>query len=282
MPSSSFVSGDRKTVMCAVDSGTLIAKGDLVYLATDDVRHLSSLSDSGTKAQNQAAANLVFIGVAMRSSPDGSTAPIPVATSGVFEFDCASATFEIGDLIGPAGTGSGGNDGVSATTVVAVAAPDLAIGRVAKRVAVAGVRVQIQVQSTILGSVQDGLVDGGKIWDGVVVLAQGAPTAETTTTPTFAAAEIKGGIITSTQTAAVTGTLDTGADMDTALAGNIFGTNYAIDWTLINLGSSSGAVTMTASTGHTYVGNATVAIATSARFRSRRTAADTWITYRLS
>lgn len=109
---------------------------------------------------------------------------------------------------------------------------------------------------------------------------QGTPTAETSTTQAYLASEILGGIITSTQTGAVTGTLDTGANMDAIFAGAGIG-DY-VDWTLINLGSSSGAVTVTASSGHTIVGNAVVAIATSATFRSRKTAANTWVTYRLN
>lgn len=111
-------------------------------------------------------------------------------------------------------------------------------------------------------------------------IQQQTPTAETSTTQTYLAAEILTGIITSTQTGAVTGTLDTGANMDLAFPNAQAGD--AIDWVLINLGSSSGAVTVTASTGHTIVGNAVVAITTSAIFRSRKTAADTWVTYRIA
>lgn len=110
--------------------------------------------------------------------------------------------------------------------------------------------------------------------------AQLTPTAETATTQAYLAAELLTGIITSTQTGAVTGTLDTGANMDTALTGAI--NNDSIDFTIINLGSASGAVTLTAATGHTIVGNAVIAIATSATFRSRRTGANTWVCYRLN
>jgi len=39
---------------------------------------------------------------------------------------------------------------------------------------------------------------------------------------------------------------------------------------------------MAAGTAHTYVGNATVAITTSATFRTRKTAANTYVTYRIS
>lgn len=110
--------------------------------------------------------------------------------------------------------------------------------------------------------------------------AQPTPTAETATTQTWLAAELLTGIITSTQTGAVTATLDTGANLDTALTGAI--NNDSIDYAIVNLGSASGAVTVTASSGHTIVGNPVVAIATSATFRSRRTGTNTWVCYRLN
>ena len=39
----------------------------------------------------------------MQRSRSGETAPIRVATTGVFEFDCASGTFELGDMVGADG-----------------------------------------------------------------------------------------------------------------------------------------------------------------------------------
>ena len=41
----------------------------------------------------------MFAGVAMQASRSGDTQPIRVATTGVFEFDCLSTTFEVGDLM---------------------------------------------------------------------------------------------------------------------------------------------------------------------------------------
>ncbi len=108
------------------------------------------------------------------------------------------------------------------------------------------------------------------------IKAQPAPTAVNTTATTTAAA-ILGGIITSTTAAAVALTVPTGADMDT---GTAFDVDFAVDWTVINTGGAN-AVTVTANTGHTLVGLATVAANTSGRFRTRKTAADTFVTYRL-
>lgn len=117
---------------------------------------------------------------------------------------------------------------------------------------------------------------------GGVFFKQAAPVAKSTTTPTLAVADLLTGIVTSTNASAVTATLDTGTLMDAGVDGTTLGVDVAFDWSLENLGSSSGAATVTASSGHTVVGNMVVAITTTGRFRSRRTAAATWITYRLA
>jgi len=114
---------------------------------------------------------------------------------------------------------------------------------------------------------------------GVQLKAQPTPTAKTGNA-TLTIAELLTGIVTATSSSAVALTLPTGTLSDAgffALSNNI-----AFDWSVINLGSVLGAVTMTAGTDHTYVGNATVAINTSAQFRSRRTATNTWVSYRLA
>lgn len=97
-------------------------------------------------------------------------------------------------------------------------------------------------------------------------------------TGTLTAALVFGGIVTSTTAAAVTATLDTGTIFDAA---QTFGVNDYVDWTVINTGGTN-AFTVTASTGHTIVGTAAVAANTSGRFRTRKTAANTFVTYRMS
>jgi hypothetical protein len=88
-------------------------------------------------------------------------------------------------------------------------------------------------------------------------------------------------IITVTQTAAVTLVLPTGTLTDAGVLGGQLLVGQAFDWNVINLGSSSGAVTMSGGTGNTYVGSTSVPIATSATFRTRKTAANTFVTYRI-
>ena len=97
-------------------------------------------------------------------------------------------------------------------------------------------------------------------------------------TGTLTAAMIASGIVTSTTAAAVTATLDTGAVMDAALQMEI---GESFDWAAINTGGAAFTVTAAAS-GHTVVGAGAVAAATSAIFRTRKTAADTFVTYRLA
>ena len=96
-------------------------------------------------------------------------------------------------------------------------------------------------------------------------------------TGALTAAMMLSGIVTSTTAAAVAGTVPTGTVMDLA---SQFEIGESFDWSVIATGAN--AFTVTAATGHTIVGTAAVATATSGRFRTRKTAANTFVTYRLS
>ena len=105
---------------------------------------------------------------------------------------------------------------------------------------------------------------------------QGAPVA-VDVTGAISAAAIQGMVVTSTTAAAVAGTVPTGAVMDLAAQMSI---NQYIDWSVINTGPNT--FTVTAASGHTLLGAAAVATATSGAFRTRKTAADTFVTQRMS
>ena len=105
---------------------------------------------------------------------------------------------------------------------------------------------------------------------------QGNPVALNATGAVTAAA-ILGGIVTSTTAAAVAGTVPTGAVMD---ASSSFNVGDSVDWSVITTGAN--AFTVTAASGHTLVGNMVVAAGKAGRFRTRKTAADTFVTYSLS
>ena len=94
---------------------------------------------------------------------------------------------------------------------------------------------------------------------------------------TLTIAELKTGIIQYTG-AAATLTLPTGTLSEGGFSG-IY-TNMTFEWSVINTGS--GTCTIGAGTAHTIVGGTTVAAGASGRFASRRTAANTFVTYRLS
>ena len=96
-------------------------------------------------------------------------------------------------------------------------------------------------------------------------------------TGTLTALMVATGIVTSTTALATTATLDTGTVMDAALDMVV---DEAFDWAAINTGGAN-AFTVTASAGHTLEGSGVVALTSSAVFRTRKTAANTFVTSRL-
>lgn len=119
---------------------------------------------------------------------------------------------------------------------------------------------------------------------------QGTPTAKTVAV-TLTIAELLTGIITGTHTAGATAayTLPTGALVD---AGVTMEVDDSFDWCLINLSAAAlDSITVTAGATHTIVGNPIVQSAhsttggiygNSSEWRTRKTAADTFVTYRIS
>jgi hypothetical protein len=97
-------------------------------------------------------------------------------------------------------------------------------------------------------------------------------------TGTLTAALILGGIVTSTTAAAVTATLDTGAVMDAVIDMDV---DDCFAWSAINTGGANAFTVTAAASGHTIVGAGAVAASTSGRFRTLKTAADTYVTYRI-
>lgn len=140
--------GDTNPVVAAVDSGTVIEIGDVVWLDTDDAKPASDQADQGSETDNQTLLSSNFLGVAMQRSRSGDTDPVRVATTGVFEFDCPSGTFELGDLIG-VDENSGGTLLLN-QQVDSVADSAYAVARVAKREPSATTSVLIDIRSTIM------------------------------------------------------------------------------------------------------------------------------------
>jgi hypothetical protein len=112
--------------------------------------------------------------------------------------------------------------------------------------------------------------------DGVLAYNQPSPTSKSAAA-TLTVAELKTGIIQYTGGAA-TLTLPTGT-----LTEGGFNSPYismTFEWSVINTGS--GTCTIGQGTAHTITGGATVAAGASGRFATRRTASNTYVSYRLS
>lgn len=115
---------------------------------------------------------------------------------------------------------------------------------------------------------------------GATVRIQGAPAA-VNVTATLTIADLLSGIITSTTAAAVAGTLPTGTLTDGGFTGNdALAVGDSFDWSVIATGAN--AFTVGAGTDHTLVGSGVVVAVTSGHFRTRKTAANTFVTYRLA
>jgi hypothetical protein len=119
---------------------------------------------------------------------------------------------------------------------------------------------------------------------------QGAPNAQTVAA-TLTIANLLTGIVTGTHNAGATQayTLPTGTLVDAALQ---FSNDDSFDWCLINLSAAAiDTITVTAGADHTIVGNPIVQSAhastggiygNSSLWRTRKSAANTYITYRIA
>ncbi len=142
--------GDTNPVIVPVDSGTVIEIGDMVWQDTDDAKPASDLTYQANLSQTQEYfIDSGFIGVAEQQSRSGDTDPIRVATSGTFEFDCASATFELGDFIGA--DDNAGGTALTDQQVIQTGHAANAVGRVAKRVSTAATLVYVRIRSALMG-----------------------------------------------------------------------------------------------------------------------------------
>lgn len=128
--------GDTCPVQAPFDTAVAIAIGDLCYIdsSTGKVEPASNFTWTSDLATTQPLFAARFVGVAgQRYDGTNSTAygikdgNLRVDTDGVYEFDCAAATFKVGDLVGPA---KQSGNALENQKVAAVAGKTLAIGRV--------------------------------------------------------------------------------------------------------------------------------------------------------
>lgn len=129
-------------------------------------------------------------------------------------------------------------------------------------------------------------ITGRIINRGLLVVNQPAPTTATATA-TLTDAQMLGGILEATPGAIVTYTTRTGTQIEAALLAAGIATDDAFDLTIINLGAATEIITLAGGTGVSIVGSATIDdpgadINSSGTFRFRRSAANTFIAYRIN
>lgn len=146
--------------------------------------------------------------------------------------------------------------------------------------------------NALANTTADGLVQSnGYGWQKVGKFKVQVAPPTMTTAASFTIANLLKGLIVATPTATggtIAYTLPTGALMDGGVSLPLDG---AFDWSITNLAAAAAdTITVTAATGHTIVGNAIVQSAhvttggitgNTAVYRSRRSAANTWISYRV-
>ena len=125
-------------------------------------------------------------------------------------------------------------------------------------------------------------VGGGRqLGDGnvseVILGTQGDPASMTTTATMTVAQLLSGILVADPSTSAASYTLPTVAALNVVLGNAKVNSTFVLD--LINLGTSSGIVTLLVGTGWTLVGDVTIPITSGVRLISRKTGAETYTRY---
>jgi hypothetical protein len=146
---SRYLHGEPRPVIAPVLTAQAVAIGDLVGLSSGNVVRAEDTTWDTNLATTQAAFVLLFLGVSAQKkiaatarvvgNPEDNK--IRIDAGGVFEFDCASATFAVGDLVGPA---KQSGNALESQKVAAAGSESVAIGRVVEAGAsITKVKVQL-------------------------------------------------------------------------------------------------------------------------------------------
>jgi hypothetical protein len=113
-----------------VACNTEVKVGDFLVLVSSFAKRASTLSDSGTLAQNQEASHDIFIGTALDANLSGDAQTILVQPDGEHFYPCVALgqAYDVGQPFGMAGTGTALAVGVDDQSVVPVATANLAVG----------------------------------------------------------------------------------------------------------------------------------------------------------
>jgi hypothetical protein len=154
LDSHSFRHGQRKLVRGRVDSATVIEIGDMVWLDTDDVKPASDFTWNSNLATTQGDFAAKFLGIASEKSANGDTDPISVDVSehAIYEFTVASATYEIGDDLGPDDDTTPSPDELMDQQLVGTSAATSAIARSHEYKASASTKLLVSFYSAYYGS----------------------------------------------------------------------------------------------------------------------------------
>lgn len=112
------------------------------------------------------------------------------------------------------------------------------------------------------------------------VVSQTVITANQNGNSTATASSLRNGLRTGTPTANITLTMPTGTSIEAVF--QELPTNQGFQWSTINLAAATFTITILPDTGHALVGNMVVAASTSARFMTRKTSANNYVTYRIA
>lgn len=247
------------TVITAIKVATATLESGAI-VATD-----ASLGIDGVAAA-QGGAILATGGTSSTSGNAGGAVEIKGGVPGATGAGGAAA------ITGAAGGATSGTGGAASVTAGAGTAGNASGGNV------------VVTPGAKHGSGKDGVIRNV----GLVVRKQVTPDTETSVA-TLTVAKLMKGILVATPTATgatVAYTLPTGTLMD---GGGNFSDDDSFDWSVQNLAAAAAdTITITAGTDHTVVGSMVVASAHAttlaysvAKFRSRKTTTNTWVTYRI-
>lgn len=152
--SHSFRNGQRQLVKGRVDSGTVIEIGDMVWLDTDDLKPASDFTWNTNLATTQGDFAAKFVGISLEQSASGDTDDISVDVSAdaVYEFTVASATYEVGDDLGPDANTTPSPDQLEDQVLEAVSSAAAGIARAREYKASASTKLMVSFNSAYFGA----------------------------------------------------------------------------------------------------------------------------------
>jgi len=164
-----FRYGETNPIIAPVQSSAAVEIGDLLFWDLDDgAAPAATQVDLGDLLSNQAQFAQSFLGVALESCPLGAARNIRVATTGVFEFDCASDQYSLGELLGASGNGV--DNHLENQKVTSVPEYFEAIGRCVQMYTSDVSKLLVEIRSAVMrGSVQPNYTEEREMLDNTYV-----------------------------------------------------------------------------------------------------------------